>query len=66
MAPDVTPTDAVQQEEVNAMRLRRGVPPAQIMREQGEEVPEDQEEELDAPMVPTALRPLSGGVGDFL
>jgi hypothetical protein len=69
VAPDVTPTDATEQEEINERRLRRGVPAADIMREQGEEVPDEHEEDLETPRLPSTLTPIgSGGEGapDFL
>jgi len=76
--PNVAPKTESEQEEVNAQRLKRGVTPAEIMREQGEEVPEGHEEALDQPylpkgLVPAGQRPAPQGardpdaeVGDFL
>jgi len=74
--PDVRPQDPKQTEEVNRKRLERGVTPAQIMRERGEEVPAEHEEMLDQPFLPkgivpagqsqSPLAPRDGNAGDFL
>lgn len=67
VAPDVTPKDAQEREVVNRKRIERGVPPAAIMREQGEEVPDEYADELDRPHLPGVLRPIGGGPdSDFL
>jgi hypothetical protein len=62
-APDVTPRDKEEEETINDLRVRRGVPPAQIMREQGEEVPDEYEEDLETPRLPSTLKKVSGGDG---
>jgi len=59
-APDVTPVDHQEQEAINEARVRRGVPPAQVMREQGEEVPSEYEEDLETPRLPSTLKKISG------
>ena len=64
VAPDVTPTDAKEQEDINQRRLKRGVPAAQIMREQGEEVPDEHEEDLETPRLPSTLKPIGQGDGE--
>jgi HK97 family phage portal protein len=66
VAPDVTPTNRQAEEEINKMRLQRGVTPAEIMRENGEEVPDEHEDDLDTPRLPSGLQPVGQAVGDFL
>lgn len=63
-APDVRPKDPEQQEAVNAQRIKRGVPRAQIMRENGEDVPDEYEDELETPLRPSTLSPESQGDGE--
>lgn len=53
-APDVVPSSRKEREEINAMRLRRGVPAATIMEEEGEEAPAG----ADQPMIDASLVPL--------
>ena len=53
MAPNVVTLSPKEKEELNKMRIARGVPPAQIMEEQGEEAPEG----LDQPYLPGSLVP---------
>jgi len=62
-APETTPEDREEQETINDLRVRRGVPPAQIMREQGEEVPDEYEEDLETPRLPSTLKKVPGGDG---
>jgi len=57
-APDVTPTDRVEQEEIRQMRQKRGVPPAELMREADEEVPDEFAEDLEKPRFPGTLMPV--------
>jgi len=59
-APDVTPVDREEQETINEQRVRRGVPPAQVMREQGEDVPDEYAEDLETPRLPSTLKKISG------
>ena len=68
-APDVTPVDQVEEEEIRARRIARGVPRAKIMQENGEEVPDEFEEELRRPLrpselVPAGSMPAGGGPGE--
>lgn len=57
-APDVTPVDQVEEEEIRAKRIARGVPRATIMQENGEEIPEEHEEDLETPLRPNSLVPI--------
>jgi hypothetical protein len=59
-APDVTPVDREAQESINEARVRRGVPPAQVMREQGETVPEEYAGDLETPRLPSTLKKVPG------
>lgn len=64
-APNMVPVDKAEQEEINQSRVSRGVPPAQIMEEQGEEIPEGHEEELRQSYIPNSLVPIGrAGMGD--
>lgn len=56
-APDAMPTDRKEQEELNRRRIERGVPPADIMEEEGEEVPDEHEDTLSTPHLPGTLKP---------
>lgn len=58
-APDAMPTNRKKQEELNRRRMERGVSPAQIMEEEGEEIPDDHEEDLRTPRVPGTLKPIN-------
>lgn len=51
-----------QREAINEKRIARGVPPAAIMEEEGEEVPDEYSESLSRPLVSGNLTPL----GSFL
>jgi len=64
--PDVTPVDREEQETINEMRVRRGVPPAQIMEEEGEEVPDEFADDLEQPHIPNTLKPVGSGGEAFL
>lgn len=76
--PNVAPKTEQEQESINESRIKRGVTPAEIMREQGEEVPPDHEDVLDQPYLPKGLVPAGqqpapqgardpdSEVGDFL
>jgi phage portal protein BeeE len=55
------PTPA-EREAINEQRLARGVPPAQIMEEEGEALPQGYEDALSRPLVSSRLTPL----GSFL
>jgi phage portal protein BeeE len=72
VAPNVAPKTAEEQEQIAEKRIARGVPPAEVMRERGEEVPDEHEETLDQPYLPKQLTPagssapMRGDVGDFL
>jgi HK97 family phage portal protein len=72
VAPNVAPKTAEEQEQIAEKRIARGVPPAEVMRERGEEVPDEHEETLDQPYLPKQLTPAGSGapargdVGDFL
>jgi hypothetical protein len=69
VAPDLSQVDPEEQETIFQQQVKRGRPPADIMREQGEEVPDEYEEELKAPRLPTTLRRVGGSGGeqaDFL
>lgn len=59
-APDVTPVDREEQETINEARVRRGVPPAQVMREQGEDVPDEYADDLETPRLPSTLKKVPG------
>lgn len=56
-APNVVPVDETEQEQINQQRIKRGVPPQQVMEDQGEDVPEGQEEELARSYLPKGLQP---------
>lgn len=62
-APSAMPKDETMQENINLKRIKRGVPPTQIMEEQGEEVPEGQEE-LDQSFVSSEVQPIGSAGGD--
>jgi len=58
-APNTVPTDEKEESLIDQRRVRRGVPPGQIMRERGEEIPQEQEEELSRSYIPKGLVPIS-------
>ena len=62
--PDVAPVSPGEREAINQQRLRRGVPPAVLMEEAGEEVPQSYEDDLSAPHLPSTLAPI--GTQTFL
>lgn len=55
-APDAMPTDEERQEQLNRRRMERGVPPAVIMEEEGEDIPDEHEEDLRTPRIPGTLK----------
>lgn len=65
-APDAMPTDEKQQEEIAQKRIERGVPPAQVMEEQGEEIPDEHEEDLRTPHLPGTLKQVGQASQDLL
>ena len=52
-----------QREEIHERRIARGVPPATIMDEEGEELPDSYEDSLSTPRVPRTLQALEGRSG---
>lgn len=56
-APDAMPTDEERREKIAQKRIERGVPPAEVMEEQGEEVPDEHEDILSTPHLPGTLKP---------